>query len=69
MDLSRYDELGDDAPAELVAKYRWLREELKRLGAAPVSDAIAMHAVQLELDEVHAGIKHANKSASDPQRF
>lgn len=69
MDLSKYDALGEAAPIELMTRYRQLHEELQRLCTAPVKDMTAIDAVIVELDEVHAGVKQAQKRDADPQRF
>lgn len=69
MDLSRFDELGETAPGELAAMYRQLHDELRRLCAADVKDWVAIDAVVVRLDEIQAGVKHAQKRGTDPQRF
>lgn len=69
MDLSRYDALGEMEPGALQARYTELRQRLQDLLCAPVKDMAAVDAVLVELDEVQAGYKGAQKRADDPQRF
>ena len=69
MNLGKYEAIGNADPATLATRYRELRDELQRLGTAPVKDMHAIDAVLVELDEVHAGLKRAQKLDSDPQRF
>ena len=47
-------------PDELAAEYDRLRDELKRLLAAPVKDMTAVNAVIDRLDEVHMNFKAAH---------
>ena len=47
-------------PDELAAEYDRLRDELKRLLAAPVKDMTAVNRVIDRLDEVHMNFKAAH---------
>lgn len=69
MDLSKYDALDHIESADLKAKYLALRERLEALLAAPEKDMVAVDAVTVELDEVHASFKHSLKRTDDNQRF
>jgi hypothetical protein len=45
---------------QLAAEYDGLRDELKRLLAAPVRDMVAVNRVLNELDDVHMKFKAAH---------
>ncbi len=47
-------------PDQLAAEYDRLREELRRLLAAPVKDMAAVGLVMNRLDEVHMNFKAAH---------
>ena len=58
-----------DSTKRLNVMYRELHARLEELCAAPVKDMQAIDAVIVELDEVHAAIKHFHTSGGDSQRF
>ena len=74
MDLSKYDTLAQHAPDEIKQRYDALHVRLKELNAAPVPDMPAIDAVIVELDELQAAAKDAQRDrsdtrGSDTQRF